>query len=184
LAKIAVDGRSPDPFALELLDQTIGAPFGPDEEDRLSGTTRDRRGNLDLVHLMNLEEPVLHRVHGGPSGHHLVTDGVGQMTTDQPIDIAVQSGREKHRLMRTLDPAEHPVNLREKSHVGHPVGFVKDGHFHIGNRYLTTVDEIDETPWGGNHDVDSPANLLDLLLDVCAAVYDYQPASDCLSERG
>ena len=178
-----MDGGGPDALALELLDQTVGAPLGPDEDEGLGRPPTDGGGHLDLVHLVNLEKAVLHEIDGDPGRGHFVADRVGQVTADEPVDVTVESGREEHGLVGLLDPPQHPVDLGEKSHVGHPVGLVEDGHFDVGHRYLAAVGEVDESSRGGDDDVHALVQLLDLPLDVGPAVEDDGPATEGLGQR-
>ena len=182
LAEVAVDGGGPDPLALELLDQAVGAPLGPDEDEDLGRPLADGGGHLDLVHLVDPEEAVLHEVDGDPGRGHFVADGVGQVAADEAVDVTVESGREEHGLVGLLDPAQHPVDLGEKAHVGHAVGLVEDSHLDVGHRDLAPVGQVDQAARGGDDDVDALVELLDLALDVGPAVEDDGPAAGGLGQ--
>ncbi len=126
---------------------------------------------------------MLHGVDGGAGGGHLVADGVGQVAADQAVDVTVEGGREEHGLVPLLDPAEHPVDLGEKAHVGHPVGLVEDGHLDVGHGDLAAIGEVDEPSRGGDDHVDALVELLDLALDVGTAVEDDGAPSRGVGQR-
>ena len=96
--------------------------------------------------------------------------GVGQVAAHQPVDGAVEGGREQQGLVLPLEAAQHPLHLGHEAHVGHAVGLVEHEDLDVGHRQLAPVAEVDQPARRGDDDVDAPAELLDLALDVGAAV--------------
>ena len=170
LAQVAVDGVGSDPLLAQLLDQPVGAPLGAHEDQGLLRVATDGGAHLDPVHLVHLEEPVLHGVDGGAGRGHLVQHRIGQVAAHQPVDGAVEGGREQQRLVLPLETPEHPLDLGHEPHVGHAVGLVEDQGLDVGHRQLAPVAEVDEPAGRGDDHVDPAAELLHLPLDVRPAV--------------
>ena len=173
-----MDGGGPDPLALELLDEAVGAALGADEDEGLGGAPADGGRHLDLVHLVDLEEAVLHGLDGG-GGPRPPRGGRGRCRWRRTRRSTSPSRVAEKSIVwwRLLDPAQHPVDLGQEAHVGHAVGLVEDDHLDVGHRDLAAVGEVDEPAGGGDDDVDALVELLDLALDVGAAVDDDGPAA-------
>ena len=175
--------RRPYPLASELLDEAVGAALGADEHERLGGASADGGDHLHLVHLVDLQEAVLHRLHGGHDRRHLVADGVVQVAPHHAVDVAVERGREQHGLVAALDAAQHPLDLGQEAHVGHAVGLVEDDDLDLGQGHGPPLGQVDQPARRGDDDVDALVELLDLALDVGAAVDDHDALSGRLAER-
>ena len=184
LAQVAVDGGRPDALLPQVLHQPVGAALGADEEQRLLLAPADGGGHLHLVHLVHLEEPVLHQRHGLGGRRHLVVDGVGQVALDEAIDGTVEGGREEQRLVGLVQPAQHPLDLGHESHVGHAVGLVEHQRLERVHRDLAPVAEVDQPARGGDDEVDPLAQLGHLAVDVGAAVDGDGPQPELLGQRG
>ena len=113
---------------------------------------------------------------------HLVEHRVGQVAADQPVDGAVERGREQQGLVLALEAAQHPLDLGHEPHVGHAVGLVEHQGLDVGHRQLAPVAEVDEPARGGDDHVDAPAELLDLALDVGTAVDGDDPEAGLLGQ--
>ena len=109
LAQVAVDGLGLDPLLAEVLHQAVGTALGAHEEQRLLLAAADGRRHLDLVHLVHLQEPVLHEGDGLGVRGHLVEDGVRQVALDQAVDGAVERGGEEQRLVGLVEAARAPT---------------------------------------------------------------------------
>ena len=57
----------------------------------------------------------------------------------------------------------------------HFVGFVQTKNLNFVHFDNTTVEQIDQAPWGGNYDVDPIIDFLDLIVDIGLAVNRHQP---------
>jgi hypothetical protein len=118
---------------------------------------------------VHLEEPVLHGVDRGVGRGHLVEDRIGQVAADQAVDGTVERGREQQGLVGPLEAAEHPLDLGHEAHVGHAVGLVED------QVSMSATDSSPRSPRSMRRPgvamiTSTPAELLDLALDVGAAV--------------
>ena len=113
---------------------------------------------------------------------HLVEDRVVHVAADQAVDGAVERGGEQQGLVVALEAAQHPLDLGHEAHVGHAVGLVEDQGLDVGDRQLAPVAQVDEPARGGDDHVDAPAELLDLTLDVGAAVDGDGPESGRLGQ--
>ncbi len=159
-----------DALLLQVLHESVGAALGADEEQRLLLAPADGCRDLHLVHLVHLEEPVLHQRDGLRRGRHLVEDRVGQIALDEAVDGAVEGGREQQRLVGLVEAAQHPLDLRHEAHVGHAVGLVEHERLELVHRDLTPVPEVDQPARGGDDHVDALAQLGHLAVDVGSAV--------------
>ena len=113
---------------------------------------------------------MLHGVDGGGHRRHLVADRLVHVTADQAVDGPVEGRREQQRLVGSLETPEHPLDLGHEPHVGHAVRLVEHQGLDVGHRKLAPVAEVDEPPGSRDHHVDPATHLLDLPLDVGAAV--------------
>ena len=138
--------------------------------------------HLHLVHLVDLQEPVLHGLDRGGDRGHLVADGVVEVALDDPVDVAVEGGREEHGLVTALDLAQHPFDLGQESHVGHAVGLVEHDDLDLGQRDGASLGQVDQPSRRGDDHVDALVELLDLALDVGAAVDDDDAAPRRLAQ--
>ena len=125
LAAVAVDGLGAHAGLVQLLRQPLGAVAGAAEDDGRPGPLDDRGGHLDAVGVGDGPEavrdvaPLLDR-------DGLVVGRVGLVVPDEHVDVAVERGREQHRLARLVGHVEQAPHLGEEPHVGHAVGFVDD----------------------------------------------------------
>jgi hypothetical protein len=139
---------------------------------------------LSIVHLVHGEEAVLHLLDRRLRGGDLVVDGVVQIVADQVLHIAVERGREQQGLRRVVELAEHPLDLGQEPHVGHPIGFVDDEEVDVGQLQRATVENVDQPARGRNRDVDAGAQCTDLALHRRPAVQHADGAIARRRERG
>ena len=165
-------------LVLELDDETVGAALCANEHQHLRGSSAYGSRDLHLVHLVNSQEAVLHGFHGRHGRLDLVTDGVAEPPTHEPVDVVVERRGEQHRLVRSLDAPQQPVHLGQEAHIGHPVGLVQDHHLDIADGHLSALAQVDQATRGGDHHVDTLAQLLHLAVDVGSAVDDDDAALD------
>ena len=109
--------------------------------------------------------------------------GIRQVALDQAVDGAVERGREEQRLVRLVEPAEHPFDLGHESHVGHAVGLVEHQRLELVDGDFAAVAEIDEAPGGRDDQVHALAQLGDLAVDVGAAVDGHGVEPQLLGQR-
>ena len=126
----------PHPLPAELLDEAVGAPLGAHEHERLGR----RPGRW--------RPPPSPCPSGGPAGSGApstrrwrVTDATSWRTgscrwrfttrSTSPSRVAENS----MRLVATLDPAQHPLDLGQEAHVGHAVGLVEHDDLDVGQRH-------------------------------------------------
>ena len=184
LAQVAVDGGGTQTLLFQVLDQPIGASLGAHEEKRLLLRPGDGGRHLHLVHLVHLNEAVLHQGHRLGGRRHLVEDGLGQVALDQTVDGAVERGREQKRLMRRLQAAEHPLDLGHEPHVRHAVGLVEHQRLELGDRDFAPVAEVDQPTRRGDDHVDALVQLRHLAVDVGPAVDRDGAQAERLGQRG
>ena len=131
LAQVAMDGASVDTLFANGLGQAVGAPLGPGEDQAALCTSADGGGDPHLVHLVDQEKTVGHGGNRRLHRCHLVADRVVHLVANQPVNIAVERGREEHGLMRASQMAQQPFHLRHETHVRHSVGLVEHDHLDL-----------------------------------------------------
>ena len=82
---------------------------------------------------------MLHLVDRRLVGLDLVEHGIVQVPVDEPLDRAVERGREEHRLVLALDAVEDLLHLGHEAHVGHAVGLVEHEHLDVVERQLAAA---------------------------------------------
>ena len=100
----------------------------------------------------------------------LVVGGVGLVVAHQHVDVAVERGREEHRLALLVGQVEQAPHLGEEAHVGHAVGLVDDDDVDVVEAERAALEEVLEAAGGGDDDLDALAERLHLALHAGAAV--------------
>jgi hypothetical protein len=184
LREVAVQRTGGHPGAAELAGQPVGAVLGADEDQGPARPGRDLRRDLDLVLVPDGEGQVVHgrdrRGRAGDRDRHRVA----QVRPGQPVDPAVQGGREQQPLAAGRGEVEDPGHVGQESEVGHVVGLVDGGDRHAAERALPLPDEVEQPARGGDQQVDAAAQRGDLPGDRRAAEDGEDPDADRLAERG
>ena len=77
---------------------------------------------------------------------------------DEVADVAVERGREQHRLGPAGAVAQDPLDLRREAVVGHPVGLVEHDDVDVGERDLVGLQQVDQPQRRGDDDLDALAS--------------------------
>ncbi len=101
---------------------------------------------------------------------HLVANRVAQMVADQPVNVAVEGGREEHGLVSTAYLAQQPLNLGQKAHVRHAVRFVDDHHLDMVEVDGAALAQVDQAARGGDDQVRALGQRPDLGVHARSAV--------------
>ena len=88
----------------EVLDERLDLRVGLDRDEAV----------LDLARRALVGQPALE------------ARGAVRVLLRQLADLAVERGREEHRLAVARQPAHDLVDLRQEAHVEHPIGLVED----------------------------------------------------------
>ena len=94
-----------------------------------------------------------------------------QVAADEVADVAVERGREQHRLRPGGAVAQDPLDLRREAVVGHAVGLVEDDDVDVGEDELVRLQQVDQPQRRGDDDVDALLQCVDLVLADGAAVH-------------
>ena len=133
------------------------------------GAPRDLGGDADLVAEGDADEAVLHLTGRRLVGHRV--DGrVGQVPTDQLVDITVERGGEQQALALGRRLVEQRGDRRHEAEVGEVVGFVEHGDLHRVQRRRAALDQVDQATGGRDDEVDAAAERVDLSAHRGAAV--------------
>ncbi len=163
LRHTAVQGVRLDAGLDELLGDAVGAQLGADEDDRAALAGGDRRGDRRLVLRLHDEDVVRHGRDVALGGVDLVGDRVAQVALDQGADLVLHGGGEEHALAAAGDLVEQLGDLGQEAQVGHLVGLVEDGDLDVLQGAGAPVDDVAQTARGGDEDVDTALQRVDLV---------------------
>lgn len=156
LAPIAVDSLALDPRPVQFLPETVGTVLGPRE---------DQRG-LDFTPIDHLLEQIGLEVFG--HRHDGLTDAHGglRLTLDvdpsrvveeiaTELDNGSRQGRgEEHGLALLGELGEDPADIREETHVEHPVALVENEEIEATEVSPRILHQVEQTPRRRNDDID------------------------------
>ncbi len=172
------------PARLSCLASRAGAVLGPDEEQGAVRPRRDLGRDRDLVlggqheHLVVCGQARL-----GDRGDG-VQRRVGQVPGDQPVHVPVQGGREQQPLAVRRRRVEQLGHGRHEAQVGHVVSLVQHGDLDLAETDGAALDQVDEPPGRGDHDVHPAGELLDLPPHRGTAVHGGDPDAEPAAQRG
>ena len=86
-------------------------------------------------------------------------------------DVAVERGREQHRLVLARDLAQDPFHLRSEAVVGHAVSLVEHEHLDLIEIEFVVLEQIDEPQWCGDDNFDAVVQHVDLTVTRRPAVH-------------
>jgi len=84
-------------------------------------------------------------------------------------DIARHGGGEQERLALLGDRADDAAHVADETHVEHAVGLVDDEERHMAQLHVAALDQVEQTAWRGDQDVDAARQGLDLAAITQAA---------------
>ena len=183
LGDVAMNGAGIDPELAQRLGDAVAVPLGLDEDENPSRRLGDARHHLGLVHVVDLEEPVLGGLHQLGVGHHLVSHRVVEVGADEGLDTVVERGREQHDLGVRRHLTHHVVHLREEPHVGHLVCLVDDHRLHRRQVDRLAIEQVDQTARRRHDHVDAAAEGVVLGTHRDTAVDGRHPHTPGLDER-
>ena len=89
---------------------------------------------------------------------------------DEVPDVAVERGREQHRLGATGAVAQDPLDLWREPVVGHAVGLVEAHDLDRTEVDLVRLQQVDQAQRGGDHELDAACQVVDLAVPAGPAV--------------
>jgi hypothetical protein len=131
-------------LALEIAGQAVGAALRADKDQRPRRAGADGRRDADLVVLADLDEAMLHFLDRLGWRGHGVVHRILLVAPDERADHAVERGGEEQGLRFAAELVEDALDLGQETDVGHVVGLVDDDVFHVGQRQLALLEEVDE----------------------------------------
>ena len=140
--------------------------------------------DLVLVHVVHGEEQVVHRADGVGGRIDRDLDRVLHVAPHEVADVAVERGREQHRLVRAGDLAQDPLDLRREAVVGHAVGLVEHDDLDLVEVELVLLQQVDQPQRRGDDHVDAAVEHVDLLMTRGAAVDGEHGAIAAGGDRG
>ena len=170
LLHVAMHGLRVDAEFLQVARHTVTVALGLAEHQQLWDALADRANNLVLVHVMDPKEQVVHRADRVGGFIDSNRDRIGLVRTNEVADIAVESCREKHRLVAAITVPKDPFDLRSEPVISHPIGFIKRDDLNAIEADLVRLDEIDQAQRRRNDDFNALGHLLNLVMPRRSAV--------------
>ena len=137
---------------------------------------------VQLVLMLDADEPVLDVGTRMLGDEVLVTPGVTGVALREAVDLTLEGGREQERLARPRGQLQDPLDVRAKAHVEHPVGLVEDGDLDVVERQRPALEQVEQASGCGDEEV-RPARALDLWLDADAAEHGQRLEVASLGQR-
>lgn len=164
LGAVGVKGGGFDAVAVEVAGDAVGPVlhFGEDEDGVEGGVDEEveEKGGFEVLGDLVDE---LGDAFGGV-GAFANLDGFGSLLkfVGEGFDLAAEGGGEHKGLTPGGEGFDDALDGGEETHVEHAVGFVEDEAFEIAEVAVALAHEVDETAGGGDDDVGSVAQGLDL----------------------
>ena len=175
LAPAAVDRCGRDAGPTKLTGQPVAAVAGAAEDDRATGRGDGVRRDPDALGSGHVPEHVVGCDHVRGLLANLAAHRVVLVVAGERRHVAVEGGREQHRLPIGRGLVEQAPNSRHESHVGHAVGLVDHDCVHRAQADHALLDQVFEASGTRHQDVDAPAERLNLAAVAHAAVDDRDP---------
>ncbi|MCO4700621.1 hypothetical protein LRR80_06736 [Streptomyces sp. RO-S4] len=172
LGHAAVQGLGLRAGVPQLLGDAVGAELGADEDDGAALAGGDGRGDRRLVLGLHDEDVVRHGRHRALGRVDLVVDRVLEVPVDEGLDLVLHGGGEQHALAAGRDLVEQLGDLGQEAQVGHLVGLVEDRDLHVLQGAGAAVDDVAQAAGGGDEDVDTALEGVDLVAHGGAAADD------------
>ena len=138
---------------------------------------------LDAIFVLYQPEVML-GVNGlGLNRCRFMSNGICLIVPAQYRNIAIQRRREHQRLTRRRCLIEDTSDVGQETHVGHAVGFVDHDIFGLTEVDRSLVNEVLESTWGSDEDVNTPPELVLLWPVPNPAVYGRHVPAVCLRQR-
>ncbi|RPK94458.1 hypothetical protein EES46_01305 [Streptomyces sp. ADI98-10] len=167
----------------ELLGDAVRAQLGADEDDRAALAGGDGGRDRRLVLRLHDEDVVRHGRDVALRAVDLVRHRVGEVALDQRADLVLHGGGEEHPLTATGDLVEQLGDLGQEAQVGHLVGLVEDGDLDARQGAGAAVDDVAQTARGGDEDVDTALQRVDLVAHRRAAADDLHLEAEHVAVR-
>src|SRR5690606_32902420 len=172
LRHAAVQGVRLHARLAQLVGDAVGAELGADEDDGAALAGRDGRGDRRLVLGLHDEDVVRHGRDRALRRVDLVGHRVLEVAVDEGLDLVLHGRGEQHALAARGHLVEEFGDLGQEAQVGHLVGLVEDGDLHVLQGAGAAVDDVAQAARGGDQDVDTALQGVDLVAHGGAAADD------------
>ena len=155
LALVAVQGHGRDAILGQVLGNVVGAKLGAGENQHLAPVVflNDVQQNLLLLAATHGVDHLLDALHCRVAGRNLNGLRVAQQAVGQITDFIAESGREQQALLVLGHQCQHLLDVVDKAHVQHAVGFVQNQHLDSRQVHETLACQIQQTAGSGDQNV-------------------------------
>ncbi len=140
---------------LQLTSGPVDPVTGPAEHDGRPRRVDHVGGEPDLVLLLGADEPVGHRAEIGLDLADLTGDRIVLVPLGHHTHLVVEGGGEQHGLALRRREIEDATHHRQEAHVGHAIGLVDHDEAHVRQLHLALGDQVLETTWAGDDQIDA-----------------------------
>jgi hypothetical protein len=167
----------------ELARESLGAVLGPTKHDGRAVRECDSSSEVrpsGAIHAPEVVRPSAHRVSWCVE---YMTTRIVLVLLDQAVNVALQRGRKQQRLVLRADLSEDRANDWHEAHVGHAICFVDDDCLDVAESDGSLFEQVEESSWAGDRDVDATLERLELLTKADAAVEGGNPHVSCPTDQ-
>ena len=164
LRLVAVNGVGLKAALRELPRDLVGPVFGASEDQHAVeiGLAKQIAEQRLFVRLLHEHHTLLDEIDRRSRGRHVHTHRVGQQAVRQVGDGLGHGGREEQRLSLVWQPRDDLLEIGQKAHVEHPVGFVEDKDFQLVEPHVALTHEVEQSTRRGNEQMHAACKRADL----------------------
>ena len=165
-----------------LVDQEVRQGVGhalrlnEDKSETSAVGVENIQKNRALVHILDILDLLGNVLRSGTDTSNRQENVILQEITGEHLDVAWEGGG-KHESLAALNTGHifalnNAANLWLETHVQHTISLIEDEVLDVAKRDAATLNQIDETTWGGNKEIAATLDLAKLGTDIGTTVDD------------
>ena len=175
LGKVTVKGIDIIPFPRQLFGDLLGIGLGTGKDEAVHAGVKIDQSFQGLIPVMGrgLEKLVINILIGRILFAYRDLHRILHVLAAHLSDLGGHGGAEQPGAVATGGVLENKFNILLEAHVQHFVGFIQ---YHIADLFQVdglAFDQINESAGGGYHNLNTSADITDLLGDGGPAIYGY-----------
>lgn len=178
LSAVSVDGGGGEVLVDQEVRQGIGHALRLNEDESKTGAVgvENIQKNRALVHILDVLNLLGNVLRGGTNTSDRQEDVILQEITGEHLNVAREGGG-KHERLAALNTGhilalDNAANLGLETHVQHTISLIEDEVLDVAQGDAATLNQIDETTWGGNEKIATTLDLAKLGADIGTTVDD------------
>ena len=156
LALVAMDGVHTNADVLDGLGNAVSTALRAREHDHAphGGILQQAGKSLALRARRNENDLLVDAVDSLAGARDLDADRILEHVSGELRDVLRHGRREEQRVALRRHELENAPHVAHEAHVEHPVGFIEDEGADLVQAQVALVDEIEQTTWRRDEDVD------------------------------